>query len=148
MPKAKTPEVKEHAEKPVGRKDRFYYADGKRKSAIALVRLYTNGKGEVKVNEKAVQDYFFGILIGRIKAPLKLTDTQKVFDVEATVAGGGISAQADAFRHGIAKALILFDPSLRQALKKAGYLTRDSRVKERKKYGLHRARKAPQWAKR
>lgn len=152
MPKAKKPAAtKETTPEPVKapvRKDHFFYANGKRKSAVALVRLYENGKGDITVNEKPATDYFFGVLIGKIKSPLKLTNTAKMFDVVAQVKGGGVPAQADALRHGISKALTTFDPALRSVLKKAGFITRDSRVKERKKYGLHRARKAPQWAKR
>ena len=130
------------------RKGRYFYANGKRKTSIARVRLYENGKGEIVVNNRPAEEYFFGTLIGNIKAPLKLANALKLFDITAQVVGGGVSSQADAIRHGIAKALLEYDPELRQAMKKAGFLTRDSRVKERKKYGLHRARRAPQWAKR
>jgi len=129
-------------------KGRYFYANGKRKTSIARVRLYGEGKGDIIVNEQPIEDYFFGTLIGSIKAPLKLVDMLKRFDISAKVIGGGISSQADAVRHGISKALIEFDPSLRVTLKRAGFLTRDSRIKERKKFGLHRARRAPQWAKR
>ena len=129
------------------RKGRYYYAHGKRKTSIARVRLY-EGKGEIIVNEHPLNDYFFGTLIGKIKAPLKLVDMLKRFDITVKVVGGGVSSQADAVRHGIAKALIVFDPALRANLKKAGLITRDSRIKERKKFGLHRARRAPQWSKR
>jgi small subunit ribosomal protein S9 len=130
------------------RKGRYFYADGKRKTSVARVRLYENGKGDIIINNKPIDDYFFGILIGKIRSPLKLADAQKLFDVIVMVTGGGISSQADAVRHGISKALLQYDPELRQSMKKAGFLTRDSRVKERKKFGLHRARRAPQWAKR
>ncbi len=130
------------------RKGKYYYANGKRKTSVARVRLYEKGKGGIIVNNQPVSDYFFGTLIGNIKAPLKLVDMLKSFDITAKVNGGGVSSQADAIRHGIAKALIVFDPNLRAVLKKAGLLTRDARVKERKKFGLHRARKAPQWSKR
>jgi small subunit ribosomal protein S9 len=129
-------------------KGRYFYANGKRKTSIARVRLYPDGKGEIIVNEKPLNDYFFGSLIGNVKSPLKLTDSLKHFNITATVIGGGISSQADALRHAISKALIIYDPILRAILKKEGYLTRDARVKERKKPGLHRARRAPQWAKR
>ena len=133
---------------PINLKGSYHYANGKRKTAVARVRLYTNGKGNITVNDKSVEDYFFGVLIGQVKAPLKLTNTLKIFDISVKVVGGGVSAQSGAVRHGIAKALTVFDPAMRAILKKAGLLTRDSRVKERKKPGLHGARRAPQWAKR
>ena len=127
---------------------KYHYANGKRKTSIARVRLYENGKGNIVVNNKPVQDYFFGTLIGKLKAPLKLAGALKTFDITVKVVGGGVSSQSEAARHGIAKALITYDPGLRGTLKKAGLLTRDARVKERKKFGLHGARRAPQWAKR
>lgn len=130
------------------RKGRYFYANGKRKTAVARVRLYEKGKGEIVVNNKPVDEYFFGTLIGNIKSPLKIADVVKNFDITVKVVGGGVSSQADAVRHGISKALLEFDPELRSQLKKAGLLTRDSRTKERKKFGLKRARRAPQWAKR
>jgi len=126
----------------------YFYANGKRKTSVARVRLYENGKGEIVVNNHPMNDYFFGELIASVKAPLKIANALKLFDVVALITGGGISSQADALRHGISKALLLYDPELRSDLKKAGFLTRDSRVKERKKPGLKRARRAPQWAKR
>ncbi len=126
----------------------YFYANGKRKTSVARVRLYENGKGEIVVNNKMANDYFFGELIGSIKAPLKIANALKLFDVVALIQGGGVSSQADALRHGISKALLEYDPELRSELKHAGFLTRDSRVKERKKPGLKRARRAPQWAKR
>ncbi len=130
------------------RKDRYHYANGKRKTSVARVRLYENGKGNIVVNDQPINEYFFGILVGNVKSPLKLVDMTKRFDVSVKVVGGGVSSQADAVRHGIAKALTVFDPALRSVLKKAGLISRDSRVKERKKFGLHGARRAPQWAKR
>jgi small subunit ribosomal protein S9 len=135
---------KEEVKKPKGR---YYYANGKRKTSAARVRLY-EGKGDILVNDKKMEDYFFGTLIGSVKAPLKLVNMLKNFDITVKVTGGGVSSQADAARHGIAKALIVFDPVLRATLKRAGFLTRDSRTKERKKFGLKRARRAPQWSKR
>ena len=130
------------------RKGRYFYANGKRKTSVARVRLYESGKGDIIVNDKPMKEYFFGALIGNIKAPLKLVNMLKNFDITVKVVGGGVSSQSDAVRHGISKALIVFDPTLRSVLKKVGFLTRDSRVKERKKPGLHGARRAPQWAKR
>ncbi|QQR83358.1 30S ribosomal protein S9 [Candidatus Peregrinibacteria bacterium] len=127
---------------------RYYYASGKRKTAIARVRMYQNGSGKIMVNGKPMEEYFFGTLIGSIKSPLKLVSMQKSFDISVMVTGGGVSAQSDAIRHGIAKGLTTFDPGFRPVLKKEGLLTRDSRVKERKKFGLHGARRAPQFSKR
>lgn len=139
---------KEAQEKKTERRDRYYYACGKRKTSIAQTRLYENGSGEITVNGKPVNEYFFGDLITHLKAPLKLTEVAKRFDVVSAAAGGGVSSQADALRHSIAKALMLFDPALRAVLKRAGFITRDARIKERKKPGLRRARRAPQWSKR
>jgi len=142
-------QTEEKQEKSLMKKDgHYFYANGKRKTSVARVRLYENGKGEIVVNNKLVTDYFFGELIGSIKAPLKIANALKMFDITALIEGGGVSSQADALRHGISKALLEYDPELRSELKKAGFLTRDARVKERKKFGLKRARRAPQWAKR
>ena len=127
---------------------KYHYACGKRKTSIACVRLIENGSGKVIVNEQPMEDYFFGVLIGLIKAPLKLVGRAKDFDVSVKVQGGGKSAQAEAVRHGISRALVEVDMVNRPTLKKAGFLTRDSRVKERKKPGLKKARRSPQWAKR
>jgi len=139
----------EKQEKELMKRDgHYFYANGKRKTSVARVRLYENGKGEIVVNNQPVDEYFFGELIASIKAPLKMANALKLFDVTALIEGGGVSSQADALRHGISKALLEYDPELRSQLKKAGFLTRDSRTKERKKYGLKRARRAPQWAKR
>lgn len=126
----------------------YFYANGKRKTSVARVRLYENGKGEIVVNNRPVAEYFFSQMITNVKAPLKMANVLKLFDVIALIEGGGINSQADALRHGISKALLQYDPELRSQLKKAGFLTRDARVKERKKPGLKRARRAPQWAKR
>jgi len=120
---------------------------GKRKSSIARVRLY-KGKGNVEVNGRDIREYFFGILTQSATEPLKITDNKKNYDITIKVTGGGISSQADAVRHGISKALVDINPEYRLVLKKLGFLTRDSRVKERKKPGLKRARRAPQWRKR
>ncbi len=133
--------------KPARRKGRYWYATGKRKTAVARVKLF-EGSGQVMVGGRPADEYFFGIQMGSLRAPLKIVEMEKRFDVEVEVEGGGISAQSDAVRHGIAKALTVFDAALRPTLKKAGFLTRDSRVKERKKYGLKRARRAPQFSKR
>lgn len=127
----------------------YFYAAGKRKSAVARVRMYQNGKGDVSVNDKELESYCT-MLTGKgvILSPLKLTGLTKKFDISVKVVGGGPSAQSEAIRHGISRALLEFSPELRSTLKKAGFLTRDSRIKERKKPGLKRARRAPQFSKR
>ena len=125
-----------------------YYATGKRKTSIARVWILP-GEGRILVNKKPVDEYFLretSLMI--IKQPFELTGTWGRFDVRATVVGGGLSGQAGAVRHGITKALLEVDPSYRGELKKAGLITRDSRVKERKKYGLKGARKSFQFSKR
>jgi small subunit ribosomal protein S9 len=123
-------------------------AVGRRKTAIARVRM-TPGEGRVIINEKTPIQYLGRrILEMEVLHPLKLTDNLRRFDITVKVAGGGVSGQAGAIAHGLARALIAFDIDLRPTLKKAGLLTRDAREKERKKYGLKRARKAPQYTKR
>ena len=127
-----------------------YYATGKRKTAVARVWLKP-GEGKVVVNRQPAEEYFGGLMIDaakKIEAPLRLTDTVGKYDVVATLKGGGKSAQAEALRHGIAKALLEVDPDCRVTLKKAGLLTRDPRVKERKKYGQKGARARFQYSKR
>lgn len=129
-------------------KGKFFYASGKRKTSIARVKLY-KGEGSIVINNKPANEYItVKSLIGSIKSPFKLTGTEKKYDVSALVTGGGINSQADAIRHGITKALIEADPLTKPSLKKAGFLTRDSRIKERKKFGLKRARRGPQFSKR
>ena len=127
----------------------YFYGCGKRKTAVARVRLYANGKGTITVNDKPVEE-FVKTSTGHtiIKSPLKLTGLVKTFDISVKVDGGGSSAQNDAIRHGISRALLEYNDTLRGTLKKAGLLTRDARVKERKKPGLKRARRAPQFSKR
>ena len=125
-----------------------YYATGKRKTAIARVWLKP-GKGEFQVNKLSFEEYFGGAIDkGIVSKPFKLTDTAGNYDVVATLKSGGKSAQSEALRHGIAKALLEVNPEHRSALKKAGMLTRDSRVKERKKYGQKGARARFQFSKR
>ncbi|MBL4694878.1 30S ribosomal protein S9 [Candidatus Gracilibacteria bacterium] len=127
---------------------RYHYANGKRKSAVARVRLY-KGKGEIIINNKVIGEFCsVKTDIGLIKSPLKLIGADKDFDITILVTGGGTSAQAQAARHGIAKALVEVDAANKTVLKKEGFLTRDARTKERKKFGLKRARKAPQFSKR
>ena len=121
---------------------------GRRKEAIARVRLRP-GTGVVTVNKRAIDDYFPSATHRMVVTePLRLTSTAEQYDVDATIAGGGVSGQAGALRHGIARALADVDGELRVTLKKAGFLTRDAREKESKKYGLKKARKAPQYSKR
>ncbi len=129
--------------------ERYFEGVGRRKTAVARVRIYP-GDGKFIVNGKPVEEYFGNRLLYHkmVFAPLELTNTQGKFNVLVKVRGGGISGQAGAVRHGLARALEKWDPELRPILKKAGFLTRDPRVKERKKAGLKRARKAPQYTKR
>ncbi len=125
-----------------------YWGTGRRKTATARVRLVP-GDGNIIVNDREVDDYFYRkSLVRDLKSPLELTNSLANFDVLVNVQGGGLSGQAGAIRHGIARALLNVDEDFRKPLKKAGYLTRDSRMKERKKYGLKKARKAPQFSKR
>jgi small subunit ribosomal protein S9 len=126
-----------------------YYGTGRRKNAIAKVWLLSPGQGRITINRKPMHDY-----VGRetlemlVREPLELTDTVGRFDVRADATGGGVSGQAGAVRHGIARALTTYDENLRPALRRSGMLTRDSRIKERKKYGRKRARRGHQWTKR
>lgn len=127
---------------------KYHLGVGKRKSATALVRLHEKGDGQMFVNNKDLTEYFYGTLIENALLPLSLTGKEKEFNITIKVTGGGTSSQAEAVRHGIARALVEMNPDLRLILKKAGLITRDARVKERKKPGLKGARRAPQWAKR
>jgi small subunit ribosomal protein S9 len=125
-----------------------YRATGRRKTSVARVRL-APGNGKITVNDRDIDDYFgLETLKLIIRQPLVLTENQGKYDVIVSVDGGGLSGQAGAIRHGIARALLLIDLAMRPAVKKAGFLTRDSRMKERKKYGLKAARRAPQFSKR
>ncbi len=126
----------------------YFYGTGRRKHSVARVRLYA-GTGNITINGRDIDDYFgLDTLKLIVRQPMELTNTIGKFDIVCTVAGGGVSGQAGAIRHGISRALLLHDPELRPALKKAGFLTRDPRMKERKKYGLKGARRAPQFSKR
>lgn len=125
-----------------------YLGTGRRKSAVARVRLVP-GSGKVTINKKDMDEYFgFETLKMIVRQPLVLTKTEGSYDVLVNVNGGGYTGQAGAIRHGIARALLQVNPEYRPALKKAGFLTRDPRMKERKKYGLKAARRAPQFSKR
>lgn len=126
----------------------FYYGTGRRKNAVARVRLLP-GTGNIVINGRSIDEYFgLETLKLIVRQPLALTDTLGKFDVLAKVQGGGFSGQAGAIRHGISRALLLVDDQMRPVLKPAGLLTRDPRMKERKKYGLKKARRAPQFSKR
>ncbi len=121
---------------------------GRRKEAVARVRIRP-GTGKITVNKRPIEDYFPSETHRMIVTePLRLTTTTETYDIDATIGGGGVAGQAGALRLGIARALVELDPELRTMLKKAGFLTRDAREKERKKYGLKKARKAPQYSKR
>ncbi len=126
-----------------------YWGTGRRKSAVARVRLIPGGNGAITINGRSIDEYCdLDTLKLIIRQPLALTETESKYDVFVNVNGGGFTGQAGAIRHGIARALIVAEPELRAALKAAGYLTRDPRMKERKKYGLKKARRAPQFSKR
>jgi small subunit ribosomal protein S9 len=125
-----------------------YYGTGRRKSSVARVRVYP-GSGKITINNRDIDDYFgLETLKLIVRQPLVLTDKAEAFDIVCNVKGGGVTGQAGAIRHGLSRALLVFDPELRSVLKKAGFLTRDPRMKERKKYGLKAARRAPQFSKR
>lgn len=147
--KVKRKVLKPKPEKPKAVKERYYEAVGRRKTAIARVRLFTKGEKKFLVNGKPVEDYFPVIEVQEIaKASLRKMKSLDKFRVQVLVKGGGYHAQAEAIRHGTARALVLFNPDYKKKLKRAGFLTRDPRMRERKKFGLKRARRAPQWQKR
>ena len=145
----KKTEAKKTTKKIPANKKVNYAATGRRKQSIARVRLFPNGKGTIRVNDSILEDYFGLETLQQIAVqPLTLTDTLLKYDVEVNVHGGGLTGQAGAIRHAIARALVKADENLKSEVKKAGFLTRDARAKERKKYGLKKARKAPQFRKR
>lgn len=126
----------------------YFYGTGRRKSSVARVRVYA-GSGKVTINGRDIDDYFgLETLKLIVNQPLDLTGNLGKFDIICTAAGGGVTGQAGAIRHGLSRALLQYDAELRSPLKKAGFLTRDPRMKERKKYGLKAARRAPQFSKR
>ena len=126
----------------------YFYGTGRRKKSVALVRVYA-GTGKITINDRDIDDYFvLETLKLIVRQPLALTGTADKFDIVCKVAGGGVTGQAGAIRHGLSRALLQYDENLRPELKKAGFLTRDPRIKERKKYGLKGARRAPQFSKR
>ena len=127
----------------------YLYGTGRRKSSVARVHLFPNGTGSITINGRDIDDYFgLDTLKMVVRQPLELTGNTGKMDIVATVAGGGVSGQAGAIRHGISRALVLVNPEYRASLKAAGFMTRDPRMKERKKYGLKGARRAPQFSKR
>ncbi|MDR3344020.1 MAG: 30S ribosomal protein S9 [Oscillospiraceae bacterium] len=126
----------------------YFYGTGRRKESVARVRVYP-GTGNITINDRGIDDYFgLDTLKLIVRQPLVLTNTGEKFDLVCRVSGGGVTGQAGAIRHGLSRALLLYDAELRPALKAAGFLTRDPRMKERKKYGLKAARRAPQFSKR
>jgi small subunit ribosomal protein S9 len=146
-PKKKVKPVPKPVPKP--KPARYFEAVGRRKTAVARVRLFTKGEKEFLVNDKSYQVYFpTPVLQQAAMISLEKMKCLDKFRISAKVRGGGLNAQAEAVRHGIARALVLFNPDFRKRLKKVGFLTRDPRMRERKKFGLKRARRAPQWKKR
>ena len=126
----------------------YFYGTGRRKKSIARVRVYP-GTGKITINDRDIDNYFgLDTLKLIVRQPLALTESLEKFDIVCRVTGGGVTGQAGAIRHGISRALLQYDADLRAPLKKAGFLTRDPRMKERKKYGLKGARRAPQFSKR
>ena len=126
----------------------YFYGTGRRKNSVARVRVY-NGTGKITMNDRDIDDYFgLETLKLIVRQPLAVAGVEGKFDIVVRVAGGGVSGQAGAIRHGLSRALLVYDENLRGELKKAGFLTRDPRMKERKKYGLKAARRAPQFSKR
>ena len=141
--------VAKKTEEPKIKKEKYFEGVGRRKTAIARVRLFPQKEKSFLINGKPLEEYFPTIELQQaVYAPLNLMDCLEQFKVSVKVKGGGIVSQAEAVRHGVARALVLFNPDFRKKLKKAGYLKRDPRMRERKKFGLKRARRAPQWSKR
>ena len=127
----------------------YFYGTGRRKSSVSRAPVYPNGTGAITINGRDIEDYFgLDTLKLIVRQPLELTETVGAFDIVCTVAGGGVTGQAGAIRHGLSRALLQASDEYRPLLKKAGFLTRDPRMKERKKYGLKKARRAPQFSKR
>lgn len=130
-------------------KKKYFYGTGRRKSSVARVRVFENGTGAITVNGRGIDDYFgLETLKLVVRQPLAAVELADKVDVDVTVSGGGVSGQAGAIRHGISRALVVMNPEYRTVLKAAGFMTRDPRMKERKKYGLKAARRAPQFSKR
>ena len=162
LPKGKRAEEGEKAKKFVSKKvkvkerngggvksDRYFEAIGRRKTSFARLRLFTKGESQIVVNEKPYEKYFPTQELQQIVTlPLEKMNCTDKFRVSVKVKGGGVHSQAEAVRHALSRTLVLFNPNFKKRLKEAGFLTRDSRMRERKKFGLKRARKAPQWHKR
>ena len=150
MPKVKKTTTKPLTKKaPAKKTERYFEAVGRRKTAIARVRLFTQGDKTILINNKPYKEYFSGLELHQIVD--SAFEKMKAFDkfkISVKVKGGGVHAQAEAVRHGISRALVKFNPDFRKRLRRIGYLTRDPRMRERKKFGLKRARRAPQWSKR
>jgi small subunit ribosomal protein S9 len=141
-------EAKEIKKKKI-KSDNYYKSEGKRKTSVARVRIWTKGEKEFLVNQKPLEKYFPTPELQKIaSASLEKMKCVGKFKISVVVKGGGLSSQAEAIRHGIARVLVIFNPDFRKRLKKAGFLRRDARKRERKKFGLKRARRAPQWRKR
>lgn len=137
------------APKKVVKKEVLPLNTGRRKSSVARVKIIPNGTGVITINKRELTEYFgLGTLQQIVKQPLVLTNTENKVDVQVNVIGGGLTGQAGAIRHGIARGLVKMNEEYKAELKKAGFLTRDARMKERKKYGLKKARKSPQYSKR
>lgn len=127
----------------------YYYGTGRRKSSVARVRLFQGGTGKITINDRDIDDYFgLESLKGIVRKPFEVTNTAGTCDLVVNVFGGGVTGQAGAIRHGLSRALLMMNEEFHSALKKEGLLTRDPRMKERKKYGLKGARRAPQFSKR
>jgi len=131
------------------KKEKYFQAVGRRKTAVARVRLFDKGDKSIIINEKDYKNYFPALELQQtVESPLDKMKIEEKFKIIAKVQGGGLNAQAEAMRHGISRALVKFNEDFKKRLRKAGFLTRDSRTRERKKFGLKRARRAPQWSKR
>ena len=147
--KERKAEKKKRPDKKVEKKAKYFEAVGRRKTAVARVRFWTKGKNEFLINDKLYQEYFSVLRLQQIATDsLEKMKCLDKFRIQVLVKGGGIRAQAEAVRHGTARALVLFNPDFKKRLRKVGYLSRDPRMRERKKFGLKRARRAPQWQKR
>lgn len=145
----KTDKMSEKEAAPIFGKGKSIRTVGKRKRAIVRIRLFLTGEGKMQVNRRKFAEYFPSDALQELAlTPLAMTNNLLSFDVDVVANGGGVSAQAQALRHALARALIILDKELKKPLKKCDFLTRDARIKERKKYGLHRARRGPQFSKR
>ena len=148
-PKKKVVSKKKVEKKALTKPTRYFEATGRRKTAVARVRLFTQGEKAFLVNEKSLEIYFPILKLQQIaRSPLLKMKCLDKFRISVILKGGGLTGQAEALRHGISRALVIFNPDFRKRLKKTGFLTRDPRMRERKKFGLKRARRAPQWQKR